>query len=99
FVPGFPYLTGLPESLQMPRRPQPRVRVKAGSVAIGGAMTGIYPADIPGGWQLIGRTPMRLFSPVRQLPSLLEPGDQVHFEPIGEQEFRRLEREEDEARG
>ncbi|HEX5122556.1 MAG TPA: 5-oxoprolinase subunit PxpB [Rhodanobacteraceae bacterium] len=82
FAPGFPYLFGLDPALQMPRRPSPRTRVPAGSVAIGGAQTGIYPSELPGGWQLIGRTPLALFDARRDPPSLLVPGDRVRFVAI-----------------
>ena len=79
FVPGFPYLLGLPASLRMPRRSNPRVNVLSGSVGIGGGQTGIYPKGSPGGWQLIGRTPSRLFRPEAATPSLLAAGDTVRF--------------------
>lgn len=79
FQPGFPYLQGLSEALHAPRRGSPRVRVAAGSVAIGGHYTGIYPADGPGGWQLIGHTQIGLFDPQREPPALLLPGDRVRF--------------------
>src|SRR5262249_50300829 len=83
FVPGFPYLIGLDARLHMPRRPQPRPRVPAGSIAIGGAQTGIYPRETPGGWQLIGRTPLRLFDVQRpDHPALLAPGQRVRFRAI-----------------
>lgn len=81
FQPGFPYLHGLPDVLHAPRRATPRVRVAAGSVAIGGAYCGIYPASGPGGWQIIGRTATVLFDAVREVPALLMPGDRVHFVP------------------
>lgn len=81
FQPGFPYLRGLPRPLHVPRRPSPRVRVTAGSVAVGGAYTGIYPTDGPGGWHIIGRTAARLFDPERNAPALLMPGDRVRFVP------------------
>lgn len=81
FSPGFPYLLGLPPSLQMPRRAVPRLSVPVGSVAIGGAQTGIYPAASPGGWHLIGRTLLPLFSPEQSPPTLLQPGDEVRFVP------------------
>jgi inhibitor of KinA len=87
FTPGFPYLGGLPESLHTPRRPTPRTRVPAGSVAIGGAQTGIYPFETPGGWHLIGRTPLRLFHPQGRPPALLQAGDRVRFRPITPAEF------------
>lgn len=81
FAPGFPYLLGLPLELQMPRKPQPRLRIPAGSVALGGNQTGIYPSESPAGWQWIGRTESALFEPSRSTPSLLNPGDQVQFCP------------------
>lgn len=82
FAPGFPYLLGLDPLLAMPRRADPRQRVPGGSVAIGGAQTGIYPRDLPGGWHLIGRTPETLFDPHQAQPSLLAPGDRVRFDVI-----------------
>lgn len=91
FAPGFPYLLGLDPTLVMPRRDNPRQRVLAGSVAIGGAQTGIYPTDLPGGWQLLGRTPLRLFDVTAASPSLLAAGDRVRFRAIGENEFLHLE--------
>lgn len=90
FAPGFPYLLGLDPALAMPRRSQPRLSVPAGSVAIGGLQTGIYPQALPGGWQLIGRTPTRLFDLDATSPSLLQPGDHVRFQAIDEQAFQRL---------
>ncbi|MDP2056738.1 MAG: 5-oxoprolinase subunit PxpB [Thiobacillus sp.] len=82
FQPGFPYLHGLPRALHAPRRASPRVRVAAGSVAIGGMFTGIYPAGGPGGWQIIGHTKAVMFDPQRDAPALLMPGDRVHFVPL-----------------
>ena len=87
FVPGFAYLGGLDARLATPRRNTPRAHVPAGSVAIGGAQTGVYPLDTPGGWQLIGRTPLQLFKPDALPPSLLNAGDAVRFVPISMQEF------------
>lgn len=87
FAPGFPYLLGLDPSLHMPRRSSPRLRVARGSVAIGGAQTGIYPRELPGGWSLIGRTPLNLFDATRDQPALLSSGDQVRFVSIGHAEF------------
>lgn len=81
FQPGFPYLRGLPPALHAPRRASPRVRVAAGSVAIGGTYAGVYPASGPGGWQIIGRTASVLFDPQRAAPALLMPGDRVRFVP------------------
>jgi KipI family sensor histidine kinase inhibitor len=87
FTPGFPYLSGLPRQLAMPRRATPRASVPAGSVAIGGAQTGIYPLASPGGWNIIGRTPLRLFDPGRDPAAVLRPGDQVRFRAISAEEF------------
>ncbi|TAN04242.1 MAG: 5-oxoprolinase subunit PxpB [Rhodanobacteraceae bacterium] len=90
FAPGFPYLLGLDPTLQMPRRANPRTRVPAGSVAIGGAQTGIYTRELPGGWQLIGRTPLVVFDQARETPCLFAPGDRVRFRAIGADEFVQL---------
>jgi len=90
FAPGFPYLLGLDPALAVPRRSDPRQRVPAGSVAIGGQQTGIYPAELPGGWQLIGRTPLRLFDVAADVPSRLAPGDRVRFHAIDQATFQRL---------
>ena len=87
FTPGFPYLSGLPEALAMPRRATPRTSVPAGSVAIGGTQTGIYPLPSPGGWNIIGRTPLRLFDPAWQPAAFLRQGDKVRFQPISRDQF------------
>jgi KipI family sensor histidine kinase inhibitor len=87
FVPGYPYMGDLPEPLALPRRADPRIRVPAGSIAIAANMTAIYPLESPGGWHLIGATPLRLFDPCRPRPALLSPGDRVHFESITAREF------------
>jgi KipI family sensor histidine kinase inhibitor len=87
FAPGFPYLLGMDRVLHTPRRVTPRTRVPAGSVAIGGAQTGIYPRELPGGWMLIGRTPLTLFDPQRDPPCLLAPGDRVRFRAMDAGEF------------
>ncbi|GAB3091844.1 5-oxoprolinase subunit PxpB [Lysobacter terrae] len=79
FAPGFPYLLGLDPQLALPRLATPRTSVPAGSVAIGGLQTGIYPRESPGGWRLIGRTPLSLFDPSKDPPTLLAPGDRVRF--------------------
>jgi KipI family sensor histidine kinase inhibitor len=79
FQPGFAYLGGLDPTLATPRRAEPRLTVPAGSVAIGGAQTGVYPLATPGGWQLIGRTRLALFDPQSEPPTLLAPGDRVRF--------------------
>ena len=86
FAPGFAYLGGLPSSLITPRRPEPRTVVPAGSVGIGGSQTGVYPLAMPGGWQLIGRTPLRLFDPERTPPALLDVGDHVRFRALAPHE-------------
>lgn len=93
FAPGFPYLGGLDARLATPRRAQPRALVPAGAVGIAGLQTGVYSLPTPGGWQLIGRTPRRLFEAGRARPSLLQAGDRLRFVPISEQEFQRLSRE------
>ena len=93
FAPGFPYLLGLDPALHAPRRANPRLRVPRGSVAIGGAQTGIYPRELPGGWQLIGRTPLVLFDATTDPPSPLAPGDRVRFRAIDDDEFVELSRE------
>lgn len=80
FVPGFAYLSELHPALHLPRRAEPRPRVPAGSVAIAGGQTAVYPLDTPGGWHLIGRTTTRMFEPGREPPALLQPGDRVRFE-------------------
>ena len=89
FAPGFPYLTGLDPMLNLPRRATPRTQVPAGSVAIAGVQTGIYPIATPGGWHLLGRTPLRLFDVTRSNPFLLAPGDRVRFVSISAADFRR----------
>ena len=83
FLPGFPYLGGLDERLVVPRRAKPRQKVPAGSVGIGGAQTGIYPCESPGGWHLIGRTSTPLFDVYAIPPALLAPGDTLRFVPEG----------------
>ena len=90
FAPGFPYLAGLNPRLATPRRPTPRTSVAPGSVGIGGSQTGVYPLATPGGWNLIGRTPLRLFDPARTPPALLRAGDRVQFRRIAPDEFAKL---------
>jgi inhibitor of KinA len=90
FTPGFPYLGGLPEALATPRLPTPRASVPAGSVAIGGRQCGIYPVNSPGGWSILGRTPLRLFDVQQAEPCLLSPGDEVVFRSICEREFAEI---------
>lgn len=82
FAPGFAYLGEVAEPLRVPRLATPRTRTPAGSVALADGMSGIYPAELPGGWRVIGRTPITLFDPRREPPAYLLPGDAVRFEPI-----------------
>jgi len=91
FAPGFPYLGGLPKELITPRHAKPRMAVPAGSVGIGGEQTGIYPQETPGGWNLIGRTPLRLFRPEDDPPVLLQAGDIVKFRAVTPEEFAKLQ--------
>jgi len=85
FTPGFAYLGGLAAALHTPRRETPRARVAAGSVGIGGSQTGVYPVASPGGWQIIGRTPLALFRPEACPAALLKPGDRVRFRAVAEE--------------
>jgi len=87
FAPGFAYLLGLDARLHTPRRATPRTRVPAGAVAIGGAQTGVYPRELPGGWHIVGRTPRVLFDAAREPPALLAPGQRVRFHAIDAREF------------
>lgn len=87
FAPGFAYLGGLPDEIATPRRAEPRTSVPAGSVGIGGSQTGIYPLASPGGWQLIGRTSLRLFDAGREPPTLLSMGDVVRFRAVAPDEL------------
>lgn len=90
FLPGFCYLGGLDERIHTPRLSNPRIKINAGSVGIGGSQTGIYPLDSPGGWQLMGMTPVKTYDPERETPILLEAGDYIRFVPIDENEYRRI---------
>jgi len=90
FAPGFAYLAGLDARIATPRRATPRTRVPAGSVGIGGELTAVYPLDLPGGWHLIGRSPLGFFDPDAERPSLLAAGDRVRFVPITQEEFERF---------
>lgn len=91
FAPGFPFLGGMDERIAAPRRPSPRLEIPARTVGIAGAQTGVYPIGTPGGWQLIGRTPIDLFLPDEEIPSLLRPGDRVRFRPVSPEEYKQLE--------
>jgi inhibitor of KinA len=94
FVPGFPFLAGLSDKLRVPRLESPRTKVPAGSVAIANAQAGIYPFESPGGWNVIGRTPLRLFRVNENPPTLLRPGDRVRFRRITRDEFEARVRED-----
>lgn len=93
FVPGYSYLGGMDPSLETPRLKEPREKIPAGSVAVGGRQTGIYPIESPGGWNLIGTTPLRMFDPERDPAIFLKAGMWVRFSPVGRAEFDRLARE------
>ncbi len=90
FLPGFCYLGGLDERIHTPRLTNPRLKINAGSVGIGGSQTGIYPLDSPGGWQLMGMTPVKTYDPEREVPILLEAGDYIRFIPVDEEEYYRI---------
>lgn len=91
FTPGFPYLGGMNEKISTPRLETPRVKIPGGSVGIAGSQTGVYPMDSPGGWQLIGRTPIKLYNNIDNLnPILLEAGQYIKFKPIDENEFNSI---------
>jgi len=92
FMPGFPYLAGLPGELVVPRLPTPRTHVPAGSVAIAAGQAGIYPQESPGGWNVIGRTPIRLFDSNANPPALLQTGDRVTFRAISRAQFEAMTR-------
>ncbi len=93
FIPGFAYLGGISPRIAAPRLATPRARIPAGSVGIAGNQTGIYPTESPGGWRLIGRTPIELFHPQKEPPALLRMGNYVRFVPIPAEEFRRMKEE------
>ncbi len=95
FLPGFPYLGGMDERIFTPRLNSPRTRIPAGSVGIGGEQTGIYSMDSPGGWQLIGRTPYRLFKPEQVGKPLYEAGDSIRFVPISQEEYKEIKRKQE----
>ncbi len=90
FVPGFAYLGGMNPTIAAPRKATPRVAVPAGAVGIAGMQTGIYPLQTPGGWQIIGQTPVKMFDPNRPAPALLKAGDRVQFKRIEMEEFKHL---------
>jgi len=88
FLPGFPYMGEVKDSIAVPRKNEPRANVAAGSVGIAGKQTGIYPLESPGGWQIIGRTPLKIFDKEKSDPVLLQPGDEIQFYSISEDEFK-----------
>ncbi|MGE5630636.1 MAG: 5-oxoprolinase subunit PxpB [Caulobacteraceae bacterium] len=90
FTPGFPYLGGMSEKIETPRLKTPRTKIPAGSVGIAGKQTGIYPIESPGGWQLIGRTPVKLYDPEREVPIILQSGDYIRFVPIAAEEYNEI---------
>ncbi len=90
FQPGFPYLGGLDERIHTPRLETPRIKLEAGSVGIGGGQTGLYPMESPGGWRIIGVTPVRCYNPEREKPIPYMAGDYIKFESISKEEFDRL---------
>jgi inhibitor of KinA len=92
FVPGFPYLGGMSNKIQAPRRDNPRPKIVAGSVGIAGEQTGIYPLETPGGWQIIAHTPVRLYDPRSENPILLSSGHYVRFVPINKKEYIEINR-------
>lgn len=95
FAPGFPYLGGLNEKIEAPRKESPTAKIPAGSVGIAGKQTGIYPIETPGGWQIIGQTPLKLFDADRNPPALLKAGNRLRFVSITEDEFEEMKREAD----
>lgn len=95
FMPGFSYLGGLDERIHTPRLANPRIRIPAGSVGIGGSQTGIYPLDSPGGWQLLGLTPVKTYDPKREVPILFQSGDYIRFVPVTEEEYLQIKQEVD----
>jgi KipI family sensor histidine kinase inhibitor len=95
FSPGYPYLGGLPEELATPRRDTPRTRIPPGSVGIGGSQTGLYPQATPGGWNLIGRTPVSVYDPRKDPPTPYTAGDYIRFVPISANEFEELAEKDD----
>ena len=90
FSPGFPYLGGMSEKIETPRLKTPRTKIPAGSVGIAGKQTGIYPMESPGGWQLIGRTPLKLYNPKSETPIILQAGDYIRFVPIEKAEYKNI---------
>jgi KipI family sensor histidine kinase inhibitor len=95
FVPGFIYLSGLPEKISCPRKTEPRTKIPAGAIGIGGNQTGLYSLESPGGWQIIGQTPFSFFDTSKNPPTEIQSGDKVVFREISEEEFKKLREEND----
>lgn len=93
FTPGFPYLGGMDEKIATPRLKAPRTKISKGSVGIAASQTGIYPIDSPGGWQLIGKTPLKLYDPNREVPILLKAGNYIKFMPISKEQYKSIEKD------
>lgn len=91
FAPGFPYIGGMSDKIAASRKETPRLHIPAGSVGIAGEQTGVYPIDTPGGWQIIGQTPLPLLQPNQEPPTLLQSGDTIHFYAISEEDFKKWE--------
>lgn len=98
FMPGFPFLGGLDERIHTPRRSEPRVKINAGSVGIANNQTGLYPSDSPGGWQIIGRTPLKVFDQYSEPMTLYEAGDYIKFYSIDETTYNQIESEINDGR-
>src|SRR5699024_980827 len=90
FTPGFPFLGGMSEKIITPRLPNPRMRIRAGSVGIANNQTGIYPVSSPGGWRLIGHTPIPLYDSKKEWPFLLSPGDKLKFKSVTKEEYAEI---------
>lgn len=97
FLPGFVYLGGLDERIHTPRLANPRISIPAGSVGIAASQTGIYPLNSPGGWQLLGMTPVKTYDPERETPILVEAGDYIRFVPVTEDEFLKIKKQVDDG--
>jgi len=97
FSPGFPYLGGMSDKIATPRLEKPRIKVSEGSVGIAGGQTGIYPINSPGGWQIIGRIPVKLFEIKEKFPFLLKSGDYLKFYPINQKEFKEIKKKVEEG--
>ena len=97
FLPGFVYLGGLDERIHTPRLANPRISIPAGSVGIAASQTGIYPLNSPGGWQLLGMTPVKTYDPERETPILVEAGDYIRFVPVTDEEFLKIKKQVDDG--